>query len=159
MLTSATLSTRHMNYVRESSPRMNVPFGYKLADHCLSNIVSTTKASSQYSEWIQLRARHVQDAELLVRLGRRYTICMQGATDFSCMLRYLLVDVDIRLRLSILIQGIGHTEGRTQRYEEVPQKLMQAVQIWHRDDPKLEFVLSLGDIIDGRSTQVGVSPT
>lgn len=52
------------------------------------------------------------------------------------------------------VQGIGHTEGRAQRYEEVPQKLMQAVQIWHRDAPKLEFVLSLGDIIDGRSTQV-----
>ncbi|KAA6427520.1 MAG: hypothetical protein FRX49_02183 [Trebouxia sp. A1-2] len=50
-------------------------------------------------------------------------------------------------------KGIGHTEGRAQRYEEVPQKLMQAVQIWHRDAPKLEFVLSLGDIIDGRSTQ------
>jgi len=31
---------------------------------------------------------------------------------------------------------------------------MQAVQIWHRDAPKLDFVLSLGDIIDGRSTQV-----
>ena len=52
------------------------------------------------------------------------------------------------------VQGIGHTEGRAQRYEEVPQKLMQAVQIWHRDAPKLGFVLSLGDIIDGRSTQV-----
>ncbi len=52
------------------------------------------------------------------------------------------------------VQGIGHTEGRAQRYEEVPQKLMQAVQIWHRDAPKLTFVLSLGDIIDGRSTQV-----
>ncbi len=52
------------------------------------------------------------------------------------------------------VQGIGHTEGRSQRYEEVPQKLMQAVQIWHRDAPKLGFVLSLGDIIDGRSTQV-----
>ncbi len=52
------------------------------------------------------------------------------------------------------VQGIGHTEGRAQRYEEVPQKLMQAVQIWHRDDPKLGFVLSLGDIIDGGSTQV-----
>ena len=52
------------------------------------------------------------------------------------------------------LQAIGHTEGRTQRYEEVPQKLTQAVQIWHRDDPKLEFVLSLGDIIDGRPTQV-----
>ena len=49
---------------------------------------------------------------------------------------------------------MSHTEGRTQRYEEVPQKLAQAVQIWHRDDPKLSFVLSLGDIIDGRATQV-----
>ncbi len=52
------------------------------------------------------------------------------------------------------LQDIGHTEGRAQRYEEVPQKLMQAVQIWHRDVPKLGFVLSLGDIIDGRGTQV-----
>ena len=34
---------------------------------------------------------------------------------------------------------------------------MQAVQIWHKDDPKLEFVLSLGDIVDGRDTQVGFS--
>ncbi|DBA97345.1 hypothetical protein WJX77_003255 [Trebouxia sp. C0004] len=50
-------------------------------------------------------------------------------------------------------KGIGHTEGRVQRYEEVPQKLAQAVQIWHRDAPKLGFVLSLGDIIDGRLTQ------
>lgn len=51
-------------------------------------------------------------------------------------------------------QEMKHTEGRTQRYEEVPQKLAQAVQLWHRDDPKLVFVLSLGDIIDGRETQV-----
>ena len=51
-------------------------------------------------------------------------------------------------------QGISHTEGRSQRYEEVPQKLAQAVHNWHRDEPKLQFVLSLGDIIDGRETQV-----
>lgn len=51
-------------------------------------------------------------------------------------------------------QDTGRTEGRVQRYEEVPQKLEQAVQLWHNNMPKLEFVLSLGDIIDGRDSQV-----
>ncbi|KAL3149220.1 hypothetical protein ABBQ32_002045 [Trebouxia sp. C0010 RCD-2024] len=48
----------------------------------------------------------------------------------------------------------GGTEGRVQRYEEVPQKLAQAVKVWRKTMPKLEFVLSLGDIIDGRDLQV-----
>lgn len=57
-------------------------------------------------------------------------------------------------RIGLNIQDAGHTEGRVQRYREVPQKLSQAVQCWHKDFPKLDFVLSLGDIIDGRDSQV-----
>lgn len=48
----------------------------------------------------------------------------------------------------------SHTEGRCQRYGEVPVKLSDAVSSWQHNEPALKFVLSLGDLVDGRPTQV-----
>lgn len=47
-----------------------------------------------------------------------------------------------------------HSEGRCQRYREVPSKLTEAVDHWQKSPCDLEFVLSLGDIIDGMPTLV-----
>ena len=47
-----------------------------------------------------------------------------------------------------------YTEGRCQRYGEVPAKLFDAVSSWQHNEPPLKFVLSLGDLVDGRPTQV-----
>lgn len=47
-----------------------------------------------------------------------------------------------------------HSEGRCQRYQEVPFKLSQAVKSWQISHIILEFVLSLGDLIDGMPSQV-----
>ena len=47
-----------------------------------------------------------------------------------------------------------HSEGRCQRYGEVPSKLSEAVKGWQRSQQSLAFVLSLGDLIDGMPTQV-----
>lgn len=77
---------------------------------------------------------------------------MQGTVSFKAV-RALYCPLSMR-HMYLNLQETGGTEGRVQRYEEVPQKLAQAVQDWHRDSPKLNFVLSLGDIIDGRDSQV-----
>ena len=49
----------------------------------------------------------------------------------------------------------SHTEGRCQRYGEVPAKLSDAVNNWQYHEPPLNFILSLGDLVDGRPIQVG----
>ena len=43
----------------------------------------------------------------------------------------------------------GNVEGRTQRYREAPAKLVAAVEAFSQQVPSLDFVLSLGDIING----------
>ncbi|MEW5297083.1 MAG: hypothetical protein WDW38_005891 [Sanguina aurantia] len=44
----------------------------------------------------------------------------------------------------------GHTEGRVQRFREVPNKLQDAVNHWQSENVAL--VLTLGDTIEGRAT-------
>ena len=45
----------------------------------------------------------------------------------------------------------GNTEGRVQRFTEAPEKLREAVEDFCRQQPPLEFVLSLGDLINGNN--------
>ena len=78
---------------------------------------------------------------------------MQGAVSSEAVRSGLLVGSNAAA-VDLNVQENGGTEGRVQRYGDVPQRLAQAVQCWHRDFPKLYFVLSLGDIIDGRDSQV-----
>lgn len=80
---------------------------------------------------------------------------MQGAVFQKAVRTGLTVGcIHATAHIVLILQETGGAEGRVQRYEEVPQKLAQAVQCWHRDSPKLNFVLSLGDIIDGRDSPV-----
>ncbi|KAK9814127.1 hypothetical protein WJX72_000984 [[Myrmecia] bisecta] len=46
-----------------------------------------------------------------------------------------------------------HDEGRTQRYREVPAKLQAAVADWTSSPARLAFILTLGDIIQGNTSQ------
>jgi manganese-dependent ADP-ribose/CDP-alcohol diphosphatase len=43
----------------------------------------------------------------------------------------------------------GNTEGRIQRYCEVPEKLAAALTALRQRHPPLAFVLHLGDIVNG----------
>lgn len=49
-----------------------------------------------------------------------------------------------------LSQEAGSTEDRTQHYREAVQRLSAAVQHWNIHKDSLQFVLNLGDIIDGQ---------
>lgn len=45
----------------------------------------------------------------------------------------------------------GNTEGRVQRFREAPGKLRLAVADYALQDPPLDFVLSVGDLINGNN--------
>ena len=47
-------------------------------------------------------------------------------------------------------QDFGDTEGRQQRYREVPGKLREALADLRGREPALECVVHLGDIINGQ---------
>ena len=51
------------------------------------------------------------------------------------------------------VQDNSCTEGRTQRYREAPAKIEKAVDYWLAGTAELNFVLSLGDIINGNSAE------
>lgn len=53
-----------------------------------------------------------------------------------------------------IIQEDGHVEGRVQRHREVPDKLREAVKVFADHPESLQFVLVLGDFIDGRIDEV-----
>ena len=47
----------------------------------------------------------------------------------------------------------GNSEGRIQRYREAAYKLAAAVAAFREQSPAVEFVLSLGDLINGNDHQ------